>query len=124
MSEINTLNSEQDSYRKEIEEKGLNNFYADVEGGYRREGFKNESEMLAKRDPKRRMGKSIEEYWEDIDKVFLQAGIDKREISNLQEQIRKDESNREDLLCKLNKKLEPAYFALRQQGYTQLDIWS
>lgn len=113
----------QDIYMREIKEKGLNNFYADVVGGYRRVGLKDDPEALMRKDPKRRMGKSMQEYWEDIDKVFIELGIDSKKVSNLQKEMISGKGNREDSLRELDKLLIPIYVRLREQGYTQLDLW-
>lgn len=125
MSELPpSIDDKQDVYAQEVKEKGLNNFYSDVVGGYRRVGFTDELEMLTRKDPSRRMGKSIQEYWKDVDNALIQTGIDEREVSDLQEQIKNNRGNKEDLHRELDKLLAPAYIYLRELGYTQWDIWS
>ncbi len=93
-------------------------------GGYRRVGCKNIPGMLTKKDSGSRMGKSMEEYWKDIDEAFIQMDIDKNKVSGLQEQMRNGKGRREDLLRELNALLVPVYVRLREQGYSQIDLWS
>ena len=117
-------------YMQEIREKGLNNFYANVPGGYRRNGFQKMPDeeriaFLAKKDPKRLKGKSLGEYWGEIDKTLEALSLDKDMIETLQEQIRtKQGKERGEALKTLNSLLTPAYIRLREEDYTQLDLWS
>ncbi|MBI3980755.1 hypothetical protein HY345_02035 [Candidatus Microgenomates bacterium] len=123
MSELKTSLNQPD-YTQEIAERGLNNFHADISGGYRRVGFKDMPESRARRDSNIRMGKSMDEYWKDVDAACEQTGIDLERVKTVQEQMRSGKGNRENLLKELNQMLVPVYVRLREQGYTQWDLWS
>ncbi|MCX6732266.1 MAG: hypothetical protein NTV98_01870 [Candidatus Roizmanbacteria bacterium] len=110
-------------YMAEIDEKGLNNFNADMHGGYRRLELQDDREMLERRNPDKRMGKCILEYWEDIDSATNKLGIEESIIA-IRQQMQRGDCNREELQKQLNALLVPLYVELREQGYSQLDLWS
>lgn len=124
MTELSPSINQKNIFLQEAKENGLNNFYSDVPGGYRRIRFQNKPEMLTKKNPNKRMGKSTEEYWTDIDNILKQEGVDEKKVISLQEQIRSSNGNRDGLLKELDALLMPAYVCLRMQGYSQSDIWS
>lgn len=120
----NQIGTEQNArFMRELEEKGgFNNFRADFEGGYARIGFQDDIEAQQRKDPNKRLGKSMREYWDDIDTALEEEGIGKEGIKNIQDGIRSESENLKKLAEKLNPLLLPVYLRLRSIGYSHEDL--
>lgn len=85
--------------------------------------FKNRPEIIERRNPGVRMEKSTQEYWKDIDLIVRKLGIEER-IAKIRQLIQNGNKDEEALKRQLDELLVPVYIELREQGYSQLDIWS
>ncbi|QQG38792.1 MAG: hypothetical protein HYS32_04310 [Candidatus Woesearchaeota archaeon] len=98
-------------YGSNWERAFFNNFHGNLPGGWRR---KVDDEILDRKPAiGLRLGKTLREFFGDVDRVLGELGIDVVGIEQLQINSRTEEVLR---------KARPTYVALRVSGYTHYDL--